>query len=172
MNWPGVFRIDLCCVPLACTLWICTDASDGSRISQTGVGCQPERWGKNLLSARIFAENCMKMGGGDQWMRTRDSHGFLTILTFGIGICLCLIQWRIQDFQGRVANPKAGHQSIIWPNSPENCIELKKIGSGAHIQNFVYVDPPLLFDTWIHLILGSNLMCWSNTDWCAGLKNK
>ena len=36
-------------------------------------------------------------------------------------------QWRIQDFPEEGAlTPKGGHQSIIWPIFPENCMKMKK----------------------------------------------
>ena len=54
-------------------------------------------------------------------------------------------QRRIQDFlEGARANSKGGgHQPIIWPNVPENCMKMKKIGLGGLSLKFYYVDPPL-----------------------------
>ena len=46
-------------------------------------------------------------------------------------------QRRIQDFLVR--------QPIIWPNFPENCLKMKKIGPrrGGARPKFHYIDPPL-----------------------------
>ena len=58
-----------------------------------------------------------------------------------------VIQGQIQDFPEKVTDPKGGmHQPFIWPNFPENCMEMKKFGRGGvtHLKKIDYVDLPLL----------------------------
>ena len=146
------FSIDLYCVPWSihceCVLMPVTDPG----FLRRGRVPTPEM-GKAYYLASFFSEKCMKMGWGEdtsltplwihQWMRCRDSNGLLLILTFGIGICLCLIQWRIHDFQERRPNPKGRASTYYLAKFSLKMHGIKENWFGAHIQNFVYVDPSL-----------------------------
>ena len=61
-------------------------------------------------------------------------------------ILFLFVQRRIQDFsRGGGANPKGGHQPIIWPKYAEKCIKMKKIGPRERGRpKCYYVDPLLL----------------------------
>ena len=54
------------------------------------------------------------------------------------------IQGRIKDFLEEGApTQNGGHQPIIWPNFPKNCMKIKISPRGGTRPKFCYVDTPL-----------------------------